>query len=212
MQAAAVLKHCKHSTDHRRKPLQCLHSEARCLVTQTAVATPPLPQPPPSAPENSPSSTKCAWASQPSCAQRHPAPLYPPSKHVTRLCSAFSSFLGIWIYIGFAYTKATGIRSFSESNPAALFWVCFFILLQSTTSLVCMWKQWFESRTTLFYQGAFQRRVSLQNPSLSSPPPQPSTSSCLSSASARNTPRLLSSHLHVRSRQQRHSPLQLPVH
>ena len=60
----------------------------------------------------------------------------------------------MFIYIGFAYTKAVGIRSFAESNPAALFWVCFFTLLQSAVSLVCMWKQWFESKMTLFYQGA----------------------------------------------------------
>ena len=49
------------------------------------------------------------------------------------------------------YTKATGIRSYSESNPAALFWVCFFILLQTASSLFCMRMQRFESRIQLFY-------------------------------------------------------------
>lgn len=51
------------------------------------------------------------------------------------------------------YTKATGIRSYSESNPAALFWVCFFILLQTASSLFCMRMQRFESKIQLFYQG-----------------------------------------------------------
>ena len=57
----------------------------------------------------------------------------------------------MWIYIGFAYTKATGMHP--ESNPAALFWVCFFVLLQSSSSLLCMWKQWFATKATLFYPG-----------------------------------------------------------
>jgi hypothetical protein len=105
---------------------------------------------------------KFAWASLPLCAR--------PSTRLaladTLFPSFLSSFLGIWIYIGFAYTKTVGIRSYSESNPAALFWVCFFILLQATASLLFMWKQRMAGRLFQFYHGAPRFKVMPLSPTL----------------------------------------------